>query len=333
MVLRGLRSTRRKPPSPRPRPEQNVKFNAPSHAHCPASSGDSGSNPMHAQSPLSTNASSTVLPSPKFAMGISTQTTPIHRHSVSNIPKHTPHTFSLSQQSSAPPPSPFPQVADTPTSPLSHSQTPGPSLSQTSLTTNHTRPQHSPSSDSTDLLHALNYAFQIQNTASQVQNAASQTLTQLVETVIAVAQGQGLDTSIIQNYLATLPMSPSLIQQPPPSHKQDSFLHPVEEHPASSVSDPPFEGVDKSPASTPTPCNLAVSEPSLPPKRKRKSLDIPPAKKVASNSRQNPSAEHPESSQPERSIFSTKNGRPILVFIQIDTRGRHEIVHLVKVSL
>lgn len=285
---------------------------------------------MPAQSPLSTNASSSVLPSPKFATGISTQTTPIRRHSASNIPQHTPHNLSSSQQSSA---SPFPQVADLPTSPHSHSQTPGTSLSQTSLTTNHARPQHSPSSGSTDLLHALNYAFQIQNTASQVQNAASQTLTQLVETVIAVAQGQGLDTSIIQNYLATLSMSPSLIQQPPPSHKQDSALRSVEEHPASSVSDPPFEGVDKSPASTPTPCNLAASEPSLPPKRKRKSIDIPPAKKVALNSRQNPSGEHPESSQPGRGIFSTKNGRPMLVFVQIDTRGRHEIVQLVKVGL
>jgi hypothetical protein len=184
-------------------------------------------------------------------------------------------------------------------------------------------------------LHALNYAFQIQNTASQVQNAASQTLTQLVETVIAVAQGQGLDTGIIQNFLAALPVSPPLIQQSPSSLVQDPNLHSVEDHPASSVSAPSFKVEDKSPESTPIPRNLVSSEPSLPPKRKRKSLEIPPppAKRVMSNPPQNPPAAHTESLKPGKGVFSTKNGRPVLVFVQIDTRGRHELVHLIKVSL
>jgi hypothetical protein len=226
-----------------------------------------------------------------------------------------------------PPPRPFPQVADMPTSALSHSQVPGLSISQTPpLSTNYSAPPHSPPSGSTDLLHALNHAFQLQNTASQVQNTANQTLTQLVETVIAVAQDQGLDTGIIQNYLATLPMTPS-------SRIQDPALHSVEEKPASSISDPSLKHVDKSRANTSNSRSLVSSEPSLPPKRKRKSLDSsPPAKKVISNLRQNPSGTHPESPQSGRGVFSTKNGQPVLVFVQIDTRGRHEIVHQIKVS-
>jgi hypothetical protein len=326
--------TRLKPPSPRSS-EKNVKFNTPSITHRPTSSGRSGLNPTPAQSPLSTIASSTVPPSPKLAVGITSQTTPIRRHSVPTIPKLTPHTFPLSQQNPAHPPSALRQAADMPTSALSHSQVPGPSISQTyPLASNYSGPQQPPPSGSTDLLHALNYAFQIQNTASQVQNAASQTLTQLVETVIAVAQGQGLDTGVIQNFLAALPMSPSLIQRSPSSHIQDPNLHSVEEHPVSSVSAPSFEDVDKSPASTPTPRKLVSSEPSLPPKRKRKSLEPPPpAKKVILNSRPNSSTAHPESPKPGTGVFSTKNGRPIPVFVQIDTRGRHELVHLIKVSL
>jgi len=233
-----------------------------------------------------------------------------------------------------PPPRPFPQAADMPTSALSHSQVPGPSISQTPpSSTNYSTPQHSPPSGSTDLLHALNHAFQLQNTASQVQNTANQTLTQLVETVIAVAQGQGLDTSIIQNYLATLPMTPSPIQQSPSSQIQDPALPSVEDRPASSISDPSFKDVDKSRANISNSRNLVSSEPSLPPKRKRKSLESsPPAKKVISDSRQNPSRTHPESPQPGRGVFSTKSGQSVLVFVQIDTRGRHEIVQQIKVS-
>jgi len=173
----------------------------------------------------------------------------------------------------------------------------------------------------------------MQNTASEVQSAANQTLTQLVETVIAVAQGQGLDTDIIQNYLATLPMTPSLIQQSPSSQIQNSDLHFVEEKQTSSISDSSFKDVDKSRASTSNPRNLVSSESSLPPKRKRKSIDkSPPAKKAISNPRQNLSETHPESSQSGRGVFSRKNGQPILVFVQIDTRGRHEIVLQIKVS-
>ena len=332
----SLKSMRLKPPSPPPLPsEQNVKLNTPRLAHRPISSGRSGSNFIFAQSPLSAVSSSTVPPSPKLAASINTQSTPIRRHSVPTIHNRTPRTSRSSQQRPAPSLHPFPQAADKPTSVLSHSQAPVPPISQTSpSTTDYSGPQHSPPSSSTDLLHALNYAFQMQNTASQVQNAASQTLTQLVETVIAVAQGQGLDTSIIQNYLATLPMSPSLIQQPSSSHIQDPSLHSVEKHPVSSVSDPSFKDADKSSASKSTPCSHVSSETSLPPKRKRKSLEPPlPAKKTILDSRQNQSGAHPESFQPERGIFSTKNGRPMLVFIQIDTRGRHEIVHMIKVSL
>jgi hypothetical protein len=233
-----------------------------------------------------------------------------------------------------PPPCPFPQAADMPTSALSQSQKPGLSISPTPpSSTNYSAPQRSPPSGSTDLLHALNHAFQLQNTASQVQNSANQTLTQLVETVIAVAQGQGLDTGVIQNYLATLPMTPSLIQQSPSSQMQDPALPSAEERPASSILEPSFKNVDKSRASTSNSRGLVSSEPSLPPKRKRKSLDSsPPAKKVISDSRQNLSGAHPESPQLGRGVFSTKNGQPVLVFVQIDTRGRHEIVHQIKVS-
>ena len=286
---------------------------------------------MPVRSPLSTNASSTIPPSPKFAAGMSTQATPIRPHTVPTIDRHTHHNSPLSQQSSAPPPYPFPQVADMATSVLSHSQAPGSSTSQTSpLSTNYSGTQRPPPSNSTDLLNALNYAFQIQNTASQVQNVASQTLTQLVETVIAVAQGQGLDTGIFQNYLATLPMPPPPAQQSP---SQGPASQPVEEHPASSVSGPSFEDVNKSLASTSTPVSLVSSEPSLPPKRKRKSLDLPPpVKKATPNPRQNQSGTLPEVPQAGRGVFA-KNGRPILVFVQIDTRGRHEIVHQIKVNL
>ena len=327
---------RSKPPSFSPRSsEQNVTFNTPSLARRPTSSGRSASNFMPAQPPPSALSSSAVIPPfPKNAAGNSTQTTPIRRHPAPTIHERTTHSLPSSQQNSMPPPRQFPQAADMPTSALSHSQISGLSISQTPpLSTNYSTPQHSPPSGSTDLLRALNHAFQQQNTASQVQNSANQTLTQLVETVIAVAQGQGLDTGVIQNYLATLPMTPSHIQQSPSSQIQDPALPSTEERPASSLSDPPFKNVDKSRASTSNSRSLVSSEPSLPPKRKRKSLDSsPPAKKVISNPRQNPSGTHPESPQSGRGVFSTKSGQPVLVFVQIDTRGRHEIVHQIKVS-
>ncbi|KAI0281573.1 hypothetical protein BGY98DRAFT_957988 [Russula aff. rugulosa BPL654] len=323
----SLNSTRSKPPSLSPRSsEQNVKFNTPSLTRRPTSSGRSGSNFIPAQSPSSTVTSSAVIPpSPKIAAGSSPQTSPIRHHPALTIHERTPHTLPSSQQNSMPPPRSFPQTTDTPTSALSHPQVPAP------LSTNYSAPQHSSPSGSTDLLHVLNHAFQMQNTASQVQNAANQTLTQLVETVIAVAQGQGLDTGIIQNYLATLPMAPSLNQPSSSSQMQDPTLHSVEEKPASCISEPSLKNVDKSRASTSNPRSLVSSEPSLPPKRKRKSLESPlPAKKVISNSRQNPSGTHPESPQSGRGVFSMKNGQPMLVFVQIDTRGRHEIVHQIK---
>jgi hypothetical protein len=242
---------------------------------------------MSAHSPLSSNASSTILPSPKFAAGISTESTPTRPHTVSTTDKRTHQTSPLSQQSSAPPPRPFPQVAQMPTPVLSHSQALGPYISPTSplsANSNYSGPQQPPSSSSTDLLHALNHAFQIQSNASQAQNVATQTLTQLVETVLAVAQGQGLDTGIIQNYFATLPMQPPPIQQP---LSQNPAPQPVEEHPAPSVSD---LSVDKGRASTSTPRSLISSEPSLPPKRKRKSIDLPPPpiKKASPNAPREP---------------------------------------------
>ncbi|KAI0257376.1 hypothetical protein BJV78DRAFT_1277914 [Lactifluus subvellereus] len=167
--------------------------------------------------------------------------------------------------------------------------------------------------DPTNLFHALNPASLLQ------QNATAQTLARLVETVIAVAQGQGIDTAIIQNYLATLPMSSSLIQPSPPPHVPDLTSHRLEESPGSSVSGPSPEDVGLS------------YEPSLPAKRRRTSPKPPPqAKKATSSPRQKPSRVAHEPPQPTRSIFSMKNGQPILVFVQIDTRGRHGIVHLIK---
>ncbi len=333
----SLNSAQLKPSSPPPRPsEQNVKFKTPSLPPGPASSGRSASNIISAQAPPSAVVPSAVMPSsPKIAATSSTQTTPIRHHSASTIHKRTPHALPLSQQNSVPPPRSFSQTADMPTSVLPPPQVPEPSISQTHpLPTNNSAPQHSSPSDSTNLLHALNYAFQVQNTASQVQNAANQTLTQLVETVIAVAQGQGLDASVIQNYLAALPISPAPIQQSPSSQIQDPVFHSVNENPASHIPGPSPNDLDESRASTSTPRGPVSSEPSLPPKRKRKSLESPPqVKNVISNTRQNSSGALPGSSQSGRGVFTTKNGRPILVFVQIDTRGRHEIVHQIKVSL
>lgn len=321
----SLNSTRSKLPSPiRPSSEPSVKLDTPSLVHHHPTSVRRGSNSISAQSPLSKLASSAaIISSPKVVTGISPQN-PTRSHSV---PKHTLPNSPPSQQIYASPPCSVPQAADTPTLAPSLSQGPGPSTSRTfPSTVNYSESQHSPLAGPMGLLHALSSAFQIQNTASQVQNAVSQTLTQLVETVIAVAQGQGIDTAIIQNYLATLPMSSS-------SYMQDPALHSAIEYPGSSVSDTSFRDVGKSSASTYNPRSRVSSEPSLPAKRKRKSLEaLSPAKRVTSNSRQNPSEATPEPPPSGRGVFSTKNGRPILLFVQIDTRGRHEIVYLIKVS-
>ncbi|KAI9462383.1 hypothetical protein BJY52DRAFT_1354618 [Lactarius psammicola] len=193
------------------------------------------------------------------------------------------------------------------------------------LATNHLDPQQS-STDPLNLLHALNSAYQF-------QNAASQTLTQLVETIIAVAQRQGIDTAVIQNYLATLPMSSSL-RHPSSSlasqslHAQGSTSHSSSEKPVASISDLPPENVDKSPSSIPTPRRPVPHESPPPVKRRKKLAEPPQVKKATSHQQQNSS--EAVSTQPTKGIFSTKNGQPILVFVQVDTRGRHEFVHLVK---
>lgn len=297
---------------------------------------------MPAQSPSTTVVSSAVIPpSPKIAAGSNTQTTPTRHHPEPTIHERTLHTLPSSQQNSIPPPLPFPQATDMPTSALSDSQVPGPSISQPHpLPTNYSAPQNFSPSGSTDLvnvLNNLNHAYQMQNTAStvpQVLYAANPALTQLVETVIAVVQGQRLDAGILQNYSAMLPMAPSLNRPPSSSQIQDPSLHSVAEKPPSRISEASLKNVEKSRASTSNPRGHVSSEPSLPPKRKRKSLDSPlPAKKVISNSRQNSSGTHPESPQSGRGVFTMKNGQPMLVFVQIDTRGRHEIVHQIKVSV
>jgi hypothetical protein len=185
-----------------------------------------------------------------------------------------------------------------------------------------------PSPDSMNLLHALSSASLLQ------QNAAAQNLARLIETIIAVAQGQGMNTAVIQNYLATLPISSSPIQPSPPfapqpSHVPDLTPQPPEE-PGSSASDSSPDGVGQSSGSTRTPRPLPF-EPPLAAKRRRTSPKLSSqAKKVTS---QNPSRVAHKTPQPARGVFTTSNGKPILVFIQIDTRGRHGIVHLIKVSL
>jgi hypothetical protein len=329
----SVHSTRPKPPS-RVRPsEQSAKPHTSSHAHHhPTFSNRGASNTLPALSPSSNPTSSAILPSsPKPAAGTSTQHNPIRRHSAPTVHQHTFPNFSASQQGSAPP---FPQTPNTPALTRFPLQAPEPSIAQNlPLTTSYAGLQHSPPAGA-DLLHALNHAFQIQNTASQVQSAASQTLTQLVETVIAVAQGQGMDTSIIQNYLATLPMSSTITQQPQLSNVHEPVLHSVDQLPGSPVSDSPIRDRNKISTSIHTSRSVVSPEPSLPAKRKRKSLESHlPAKKNSSNSRQGPSGASLEPPQSEGGVFSTKHGRPIMVFVQIDTRGRHEIVQLIKVSL
>jgi len=329
----SLNPTHLKPPSPtRPSSRQSAKLNTPSLApRSPIPSSRSVLNHMPAQSPSNLDSSTAISPSPKLTAGISNQNTSIHRHSAPAIPpKHTILNSRLPPQNSAPP-HPFPEAADTPTLAPSLPWITEPQNQNIPLAMNSSGPQHPLPAGPTDLLNVLNYAFQIQNTASQVQNAASQTLTQLVETIIAVAQVQGMDTAIIQNYLATLPMSSSLVQPSPSSHTQEPALHPVGGHAGSSVPGSSLGDVGKDPAGPRTPRSRPSPESALPAKRKRKSPELPPSKGVVPNSRQNPSG---ASVRPPSGggVFSAKNGRPILVFVQIDVRGRHEIVHLIKVS-
>jgi hypothetical protein len=250
----------------------------------------------------------------------------MRRHPTPAIHKPTPSN-SAPQQSSLLQPNPFAQAAHVSPSVLPPSHASSPSMLQIAM--GHSGPQQPYSADPTNLLHVSNSASLLQ------QNAAAQTLARLIETVIAVAQGQGMNTAIIQNYLSALPMPPSLVQPSPlsaasqSSHVPDFTSQPLEEPPGSSVPDSSLEGMDQSSNSTRAPRPLSL-EPSLAAKRRRTSPKPPSqAKKIASNPRQNPH----ESPQLARSVFSTKNGHPILVFIQIDTRGRHGIVHLIKVGL
>ena len=288
------------------------------------------SNPVPARS--SNNLVSPIAEplSSKTVVGTSSQNTPTHHQPPPASSDHTLPTSAASQQSSMPQSHIFPRAdAITPPTPLLP-QVPGRPASQMfPLATNHLDPQQS-SADPLNLLHALNSAYQF-------QNAASQTLTQLVETIIAVAQRQGIDTAVIQNYLATLPMSsslhhPSSSLAPQSPHAHSPTSHSSSENPAASISDLPSEKVDQSPDSIPTP-RRPVPHDSPPPVKRRKKLTEPPqVKKATPHQQQNPS-EAVSEPQPTKGIFTTKNGQPILVFVQVDTRGRHEFVHLIKVSL
>ncbi|KAI0307981.1 hypothetical protein B0F90DRAFT_1679023 [Multifurca ochricompacta] len=314
----SLTPTRPKPRSPN-RPstiEQNVKLSTPSLAyHHPSSSVLEASDSLPAPSPQSKLASTVMLPSPRSGTGVNPQGTAACYHPAPAPRKHTPMGSDPSYL--------FPQVADIP--PLTHlpSQVTGESKSQnSSLATNHPAPQQSPA-DSFNLLHALNSAFQF-------QNAASQTLTQLVETMITVAQRQGMDTAVIQNYLASLPMSSSLNHLTLSSTSQlsntpDLTSSSLREQQEPSGLGTPSENLGQSSSSRP-----ASYEQPLSGKRRRVSPDLPSqAKRVVHTPQLN---QPDEASEPVRGVFSVKSGRPILVFVQIDTRGRHEIVHLIKVS-
>lgn len=287
------------------------------------------SNPLPARSPHKPVPPIATAPSPKPVGGTSSQNTSTHRQPALASSKHTLPSSAPSQQSSMPQSHMFPRAdAISPPAPLP-TQVPGAPTSQIfPLATNHPGPQQS--TDPLDLLHALNSAYQF-------QNAATQTLTQLVETIIAVAQRQGIDTAVIQNYLATLPMSSSL-HHPPSSlasqslHAQSPTSHSSSEKPVASISDLPPENVDQSPSRIPTP-RRSVPHESPPPVKRRKKLTEPPQVKKTTSHRQQNSSEAVSEPQPRKGIFSTKNGQPILVFVQVDTRGRHEFVHLVKVSI
>ncbi|KAI9512918.1 hypothetical protein F5148DRAFT_1279420 [Russula earlei] len=332
----SLSSTNIKLPSPAPSSsDQSAK-----QLHTPrlvpsrrTFSGRRASNSTSIQSPsFNLDPVATVRSSPKAATGISTQPTPIRRNSTPTTRKRTLSNPQPSQQNSASPPATLPQAANVPTLVPTLSQVPEPSVSQnTPLFMNYPVSRPPLPGDSMDLFNALNYAFQTQNTTSQVPNAASQTLTQLVETIIAVAQVQGMDTAIIQNYLATLPMATSVNQPSPLPHIPDPPLRPLGELPGPSVPSSSLADVGKNQATTFTPRSLVSSESTSPAKRKRQSPEpsLPP-KRITSNPRQDPSGVPLKPPQSGMDVFVTKNGRPILVFVQIDIRGRHEIVHLIK---
>jgi len=288
------------------------------------------SNPLPARPSHKPVSPIAVAPSPKPVVGTSSQNAPTHRQSAPASNRHNLPSSAPPQQSSMPQSHMFSRAdVISPPAPLP-TQVPGAPASQIfPLTMNHPDPQQS-STDPLNLLHALNSAYQF-------QNAASQTLTQLVETIIAVAQRQGIDTAVIQNYLATLPMSSSL-HHPPSSLASQSLpaqtptSHSSSEKPVASISDLPPENVDQSPSSIPTP-RRPVQPESPPPVKRRKKLTGPSQVKKATSRQQQNSSEAVSEPQPTKGIFSTKNGQPILVFVQVDTRGRHEFVHLVKVSL
>jgi hypothetical protein len=278
------------------------------------------SNTLPARPPHQLANPTAPAPSPKSAVGTGSQNTPTH---IQPTPASVGHTLPISapsQQSSMPQSHIFsrPNVISPPTP-----QVPAPPASQI-FPLGPSDPQQS---DPLNLLHALNSAYQF-------QNAASQTLTQLVETIIAVAQRQGMDTAVIQNYLATLPMSP--LHHPTPSlapqslHAQSPTPQPASDKPVAPASNVSPENVDRRP-SVPALRRPASHESPPPVKRRKKVIEPPPVKKAAPHQQQNP----PEavSPRPTKGIFTTKNGQPILVFVQVDTRGRHEFVHLVKVSV
>ena len=287
------------------------------------------------RSELSQSANRPRSPSPVSTAGRhakSNKPTPTNRQPAPASSNHTLPNSAPSQQSSMPQSHTFsrPGVISPPTPLLP--QVPGTPASQMfPLATNQPDPQQS-STDPLNLLHALNSAYQF-------QNAASQTLTQLVETIIAVAQRQGIDTAVIQNYLATLPMSPAL---PHPSsslapqslHAHSPTPHSSSENPATSISDLPPENVDHSSSSVHTPRRPVQHDSPIPVKR-RKKLPEPQVKKSkkATPHKQQSLSEAVSEPRPTKGIFTSKNGQPILVFVQVDTRGRHEFVHLVKVSL
>jgi len=286
------------------------------------------SNPLPARSLYQKVSPVAIAPSPASVVGTSSQTTPALLQPAPSSSKQTLPSSVLSQQTSIPQ-SHMSSRASVASPPMSlPTQVPGTSSSQIfPLATNHLNPQQS-SASADHMLHALNSAYQF-------QNAASQTLTQLVETIIMVAQRSGMDTAVIQNYLTRLPMpsslhSPTSSLAPQTLHAHSNTSPSSSERPVPPISDSP--PVDQSPSSIPT-SRRPVSHESPPPVKKRKKFSqVPQVKKAAAHSQQYPSE---AVSQPQtiKGIFSTKAGQPILIFVQIDTRGRHEIVHLIKVSL
>ncbi|KAI0274825.1 hypothetical protein BC834DRAFT_16393 [Gloeopeniophorella convolvens] len=193
--------------------------------------------------------------------------------------------------------------------------------------------------------------MQALSSAYQFHNAASQTLTQLVETVIAVAQRQGIDTVAIQNCLAALPMplpssqpmaQSSQIQNPvqlPPSS-------PVEQHPPSSPqpstsphsrSRPSIQKGASRSVAEPETRSSTVATPSATAKRKRlasgPSQPGPQSKKLSSRdfpSRTEPVGTKHGGAKSPGGVFCTRSGRPMLIFVQVDVRGRSDLVASIK---